>query len=70
MFRQDGTLTRNRLSVQEVSSMLGFERIGVLALAALASLESDQDPIDATIRGAAARASSVSGIRRAMIRRN
>jgi H+-transporting ATPase len=49
-----GTLTRNTLSVDEVRAMPGFERERVLALAALASAEADQDPIDATIRRAAA----------------
>ncbi len=49
-----GTLTRNALRVDEVVPMPGFERERVLALAALASAEGDQDPIDAAIRLAAA----------------
>jgi H+-transporting ATPase len=49
-----GTLTHNALEVAAVSPMPGFDRARVLALAALASSEADQDPIDATIRRAAA----------------
>jgi H+-transporting ATPase len=48
-----GTLTRNELEVVEVTAMQGFDRNRVLALAALASSEADQDPIDASIRAAA-----------------
>jgi len=48
-----GTLTRNTLEVAEVVAMVGFEREQVLSLAALASSEGDQDPIDASIRRAA-----------------
>ena len=49
-----GTLTRNALEVVDVVAMPGFDRERVLALAALASSEADQDPIDAAIRAAAA----------------
>jgi H+-transporting ATPase len=49
-----GTLTRNELRVVEVSALPGFDRERVLAWAALASSESEQDPIDAAIRTAAA----------------
>jgi H+-transporting ATPase len=49
-----GTLTRNALEVVEVVAMPGFDSERVLALAALASSEADQDPIDAAIRVAAA----------------
>ncbi|MGC2517669.1 MAG: plasma-membrane proton-efflux P-type ATPase [Burkholderiales bacterium] len=49
-----GTLTRNALEVVEVAAMPGFERARVLALAALASSEAEQDPIDAAVRRAAA----------------
>jgi H+-transporting ATPase len=48
-----GTLTRNALEVAGVLPMPGFDRERVLALAALASSEADQDPIDAAIRAAA-----------------
>jgi H+-transporting ATPase len=51
-----GTLTRNALEVVEVVEMPGFDRERVLALAALASSEADQDPIDAAIQAAAANA--------------
>jgi H+-transporting ATPase len=53
-----GTLTRNTLEVTEVVSMPGFDRARVLALAVLASSEADQDPIDAAIRVAAAKATA------------
>jgi H+-transporting ATPase len=49
-----GTLTRNALEVVDVVAMPGFDRERVLALAALASSEADQDPIDAAIRTAEA----------------
>jgi H+-transporting ATPase len=48
-----GTLTRNTLEVVDVVAMPGIERDRVLALAALASSETDQDPIDTAIRAAA-----------------
>jgi H+-transporting ATPase len=47
-----GTLTRNGLEVVDVVAAPGYDRQRVLALAALASSEADQDPIDAAIRGA------------------
>lgn len=52
-----GTLTRNALQVVDVLAMSGFDREGVLRLAALASPVIDPDPIDAAIREAAADAS-------------
>ena len=48
-----GTLTQNTLRVAEVASMPGFDRERVLALAAMASAEAGQDPIDTAIRAAA-----------------
>ena len=48
-----GTLTRNALEVVDVVAVPGSDRDRVLALAALASSEADQDPIDTAIRGAA-----------------
>jgi len=51
-----GTLTRNALEVVEVTAIPPLDRKRVLALAALASSEADQDPIDAAIRGAAVEA--------------
>lgn len=53
-----GTLTRNTLEVESVVPMPGFERERLLALAALASAEAGEDPIDAAIRREAARAAS------------
>ncbi len=48
-----GTLTRNTLKVADVVAMPGLDRARVLALAALASSEGDQDSIDAAVRAAA-----------------
>jgi H+-transporting ATPase len=53
-----GTLTRNALEVIDIVAMPGFDRERVLALAALASSEGDQDPIDAAVRGIAAEQSA------------
>lgn len=50
-----GTLTRNELSVTSVRAMAGFDEAHVLALAAMASSDGGQDPVDAAIRAAAAR---------------
>jgi len=50
-----GTLTRNELTVTNVRPMPGFTEASVLALAALASSDGGQDPVDAAIRAAAAR---------------
>lgn len=49
-----GTLTRNELAVMSVHAMPGFDDSHVLALAALASSDGGQDPVDAAIRAAAA----------------
>ena len=48
-----GTLTCNELKVVEVVALAGFHRAQILALAALASSEADQDPIDAAVCAAA-----------------
>jgi len=58
-----GTLTRNELQVVEVMPLDGFDRERVLALAALASSEADQDPIDAAVL-AAAKAEPLDGVER------
>jgi H+-transporting ATPase len=50
-----GTLTRNELDVTSVHPMAGFDQAHVLALAAMASSDGGQDPVDAAIRAAAAR---------------
>jgi len=50
-----GTLTRNELAVGAVRAMPGFDESRVLVLAALASAEGGQDPVDAAIRTAAGR---------------
>lgn len=49
-----GTLTRNALKVATVQPMPEFDVARVLALAALASSDGGQDPVDAAIRSAAA----------------
>ena len=54
-----GTLTRNELRVTTVQPMLGFDAAHVLALAALASSDGGQDPVDAAIRTAAGAAKAV-----------
>ena len=48
-----GTLTRNALAVTAVRPMPPFDAAHVLALAALASSDGGQDPVDAAIRAAA-----------------
>jgi H+-transporting ATPase len=48
-----GTLTRNELRVTDVRPMPGFDAARVLMLAALASSEGGQDPVDGAIRTAA-----------------
>jgi len=49
-----GTLTQNALTVTTVDPQPGFDEAHVLALAALASSEGGQDPVDGAIRAAAA----------------
>ena len=50
-----GTLTRNELAVAAVQAMPGFDDAHVLALAALASADGGQDPVDAAVRAASLR---------------
>jgi len=45
-----GTLTQNALTVTVVRAMTGFDEARVLGLAALASSDGGQDPVDAAIR--------------------
>ena len=49
-----GTLTNNELKVTTVRPMPGYDEAHVLGLAALASSEGGQDPVDGAIRAAAA----------------
>jgi H+-transporting ATPase len=49
-----GTLTLNALTVTTLLPMHGFDEAHVLALAALASSDGGQDPVDGAIRAAAA----------------
>jgi len=49
-----GTLTQNALTITIVRSMAGFDEPHVLALAALASSDGGDDPVDGAIRAAAA----------------
>jgi H+-transporting ATPase len=51
-----GTLTRNELKVTAVRPMPGFDESHVLGIAALASSDGGQDPVDAAIRSAASHA--------------
>ncbi len=51
-----GTLTRNELKVSAVRPMPGFDESRVLGIAALASSDGGQDPVDAAIRLAASQA--------------
>jgi H+-transporting ATPase len=48
-----GTLTQNALTVTTVHPMPGFDEAHVLALAALASSDGGQDPVDGAVRSAA-----------------
>ncbi len=48
-----GTLTRNQLAVTAVRPMPGFDESHVLMMAALASSDGGQDPVDAAVRSAA-----------------
>jgi H+-transporting ATPase len=57
-----GTLTRNELAVAVTRAMLGFDEGQVLALAALASADGGQDPVDAAVRTAATLQKSVAGL--------
>jgi H+-transporting ATPase len=50
-----GTLTRNELTVTAVRPMPGFDESHVLMMAALASSDGGQDPVDGAIRSAASR---------------
>lgn len=50
-----GTLTRNQLSVTKVCPLTGSEESRVLTLAALASSDGGEDPVDAAIRLTASR---------------
>jgi len=50
-----GTLTQNALTVTVVHAMPGFDESHVLGVAALASSDGGQDPVDAAIRAAAAK---------------
>ena len=50
-----GTLTRNELAVMSVCPMPAYDEAHVLALAALASSDGGQDPVDVAVRNAASR---------------
>jgi H+-transporting ATPase len=52
-----GTLTQNELTVTAVHAMPGFDDSHVLGVAALASSDGGQDPVDGAIRAAAAKRS-------------
>jgi len=48
-----GTLTRNELAVTAVRAMPGYDEATVIGLAALASSDGGQDPVDQAVRAAA-----------------
>jgi H+-transporting ATPase len=50
-----GTLTQNALTVTAVHAMSGFDESHILGVAALASSDGGQDPVDSAIRAAAAK---------------
>jgi H+-transporting ATPase len=50
-----GTLTQNELTVTAIHAMFGFDESHVLGVAALASSDGGQDPVDGAIRAAAAK---------------
>jgi H+-transporting ATPase len=53
-----GTLTRNELAITTIAPEPGFDEAQLLAMAALASSEGGQDPVDMAIRSAAAAAAA------------
>jgi H+-transporting ATPase len=55
-----GTLTLNELALTAVRPEPGFDEVRVLAMAALASSDGGQDPVDTAIRSAAAKGSTTS----------
>jgi H+-transporting ATPase len=55
-----GTLTRNELTLTVVHPEPGFDEAHLLAMAALASSEGGQDPVDTAIRAAATKANTAS----------
>ncbi len=57
-----GTLTMNELAVGAVRAMRGFDESRVLALAALASSEGGQDPVDIAVRAAASKAGELADL--------
>ena len=58
-----GTLTRNQLTVTAVRPMPGFDESHVLTMAALASSDGGQDPVDGAIRLAASRKADANPIK-------
>ena len=57
-----GTLTNNELKVTSVHPMPGFDAAHVMGMAALASSDGGQDPVDGAIRAAAASHSAAPGL--------
>src|ERR1700728_557985 len=58
-----GTLTLNELTVTATRPEAGFDEAQVLAMAALASSDGGQDPVDAAIRSAAAKNSTANPLK-------
>ena len=57
-----GTLTNNELKVTSVRAMPGFDEAQVMGMAALASSDGGQDPVDGAIRAATASRSAASDL--------
>ena len=57
-----GTLTNNELKVTSVRAMPGFEPAQIMGMAALASSDGGQDPVDGAIRAAASSHSDASDL--------
>jgi H+-transporting ATPase len=53
-----GTLTQNELAITTIRPEAGFDEARVLSIAALASSDGGQDPVDAAIRAAALKANA------------
>ena len=59
-----GTLTRNELTITSIYALPGVDEARILTLAALASSEGGEDPVDAAIRSEAARRKIPDALRR------
>jgi len=60
---QTGTLTRNELALTAIHPEPGFDEAHVLAMAALASSDGGEDPVDAAIRSASAKTNNANPLK-------